>query len=344
MQVSETLSELDLAYVAGLFDGEGYIHFSYKRHCIKRGITTAYYLALGSTQSWIIEFLKTSFGGFTYDYEPGKYNENHKARWRMYIWRVAGRACFRTLRLLEPYLRLKKEHASLLLQHETVIGKSGPRTEDEKAVLRELMVRSKSFVFSNKGHCNPPNIMNEVPQDILVGSARMNPVNLAYVAGLFDGEGHIQFCFRNNYGQRNGQIAQFWICLGSTQRSIVSYLKGLFGGFIYDVEPSKYNPAHATRRHMYTWKVGGRVAFKTLGLLRPYLRIKKPHVDLLVPHEELICKIGARTEAEKQTLRNLTVTSKSYIFSGKGRSTPRHWRTQTRNSDPDVNFVMESVI
>jgi hypothetical protein len=98
--------KIDLAYAAGLFDGEGSIsihpYMSRGHGYFKLVVTVA------NTNAAIVEWLSTMFHGVT-SVQKRK-DETHKI---VYRWSMADRAAGRFLRLIYPYLKIKRLRAEL---------------------------------------------------------------------------------------------------------------------------------------------------------------------------------------------------------------------------------------
>lgn len=97
----------DLAYTAGIIDGEGCIGLH------KRGSRNGVYLSVsvGITDEWMCQWLKFAYGGGVYIY----YSKNPK--WKNHWeWSVAGKRALDFLKLIYPYLRLKKPQAEIAIK------------------------------------------------------------------------------------------------------------------------------------------------------------------------------------------------------------------------------------
>ena len=133
MQQPISISDIELAYIAGFFDGEGCIHYSFKKHWTDRPPNSLVWMQVSNTDQQVIDYLKGKFGGFIFR------QDNRDGRRVLYNWKITGRQTFVILRLLLPYLRTKHDKAQLILQHEELICK--PRqelTEMEKQILIAL--------------------------------------------------------------------------------------------------------------------------------------------------------------------------------------------------------------
>lgn len=104
------LPEIDKAYLAGLFDGEGSISVQKGKIDPKRK-TPRYklYVNLGMTDCWNPRYLQFIFGGMLRKRPPG---ERTRA---FYAWVAWGYQAEEALTQLYPYLTVKKEQAKLAL-------------------------------------------------------------------------------------------------------------------------------------------------------------------------------------------------------------------------------------
>lgn len=108
--------ETNIAYVAGLFDGEGYIDI-YKASTSKNSKSPSFMLRVIISQKdgSIMNWLETNFGGSVR-------MERRKENW-IYRWDIRSQAAKRFLILIMPYLKIKTEQAKLALEFEEVKGK-----------------------------------------------------------------------------------------------------------------------------------------------------------------------------------------------------------------------------
>ena len=91
--------------MAGIIDGEGCIGLT------PRGNNYALRVEVGITNEWLIQWLGFSFGG-SVSFKPSK-NKNWKPSWR---WAVVANEALEFLRLIYPYLRLKKPQAEVAIK------------------------------------------------------------------------------------------------------------------------------------------------------------------------------------------------------------------------------------
>ena len=94
---------------------------------------------------------------------------------------------------------------------------------------------------------------------------------LAYVAGLFDGEGCVNFT-------RSGQAKTLVVrsMIRNTDSGIVQYLKATFGGRI----EAAVHRDHPDWKPSFCWRLDGAAAVEFLNLIAPWVRIKQEQIFL----------------------------------------------------------------
>ena len=110
-------------------------------------------------------------------------------------------------------------------------------------------------------------------------------LKLAYLAGLFDGEGCVMI--RKAYG-RNSPI-KLSVMLGNTNRPLVEIFKSTFGGAIFVIH-RKDGDIRAT---VWQWTIVCRAAGQALEALLPYLIGKKQEAEIAIALQKRIsAKMG----------------------------------------------------
>lgn len=129
MAAETKLRDTDLAYIAGLFDGEGCINIgrnrSNRHHWLRIEITMA--------SEYIPTLLLNYFGGSFYDWEK---NLGKSQQLRLYSWQIRSRKAYTFLKTIYPYLRLKRAQADLafIFQEGFIYQGSKPLTDEVLAV------------------------------------------------------------------------------------------------------------------------------------------------------------------------------------------------------------------
>ena len=108
----------------------------------------------------------------------------------------------------------------------------------------------------------------------------IDELDLAYIAGFFDGEGTITIHHRNSLDKINW----YRVCasISNTDISLLEYLKDLFGGHI---STRIYG---GNRKDMYQWQVTSKDAVRFISVISPYLRQKSTQAEVSLEFEDTI--------------------------------------------------------
>jgi hypothetical protein len=112
--------------------------------------------------------------------------------------------------------------------------------------------------------------------------------DIAYAAGLFDGEGCIQICRRR--GTRKGTFTHWLeISIGNTCLAVLTWMKEKFGGRV------THNGERYTERNHRTWRwrASTSEAAAVLQLLLPFLQIKQGQAHLVIAFQQRVCSYKA---------------------------------------------------
>ena len=145
------LNKLQCAYLAGLIDGEGYIGIlKVKRGNKKIFHSTKEYFyqpvfKLAMTDREIIEYYYKSLGG---NFEIRKLSEK-KTNWKdCYTWTVRSAKCIEILKLIYPYMRVKKQEVDILNKfNKTNNGAGIPLTDNQWEVRDNLYQQLRDLHF-----------------------------------------------------------------------------------------------------------------------------------------------------------------------------------------------------
>src|SRR5258708_36540022 len=145
-----------------------------------------------------------------------------------------------------------------------------------------------------------------------------NAETLAYVAGLFDGEGSIVIgCSLKKADRRN---PAYWLQVGitNTDRELIDWLHNTFGGHISD---NSHGPSRKEQRPCWAWRIMSKEAKGFLIRILPYLRTKKQQALIAIEFQEhmtacastkaLTTQLVAVREAYRNKLRTLTLGNHS---------------------------------
>ncbi len=127
----QRMKAVDLAYMAGIVDGEGCIAID--RFTNKNLPSYCYRLKLRvtNTNHWLIEQLRFNFGG---NIKVIKAKGNAK---EAYEWYLAGESASICLKLLLPYLCIKRAQAELGIKFQSHKQGKGHHLIDKQRVLEE---------------------------------------------------------------------------------------------------------------------------------------------------------------------------------------------------------------
>ena len=140
------MTKTNLAYIAGLFDGEGSIHVAHQKaprvqnpnhrvHVLSINIT--------NTNKECIDFI---FNTFNFGYVQTKKisNSNHKT---LYIWSVRCLKAGKFLSVIFPYLIIKKEIAKIALEFQKRISKGNHQAYEDKSWQKEYCQKIRIVSF-----------------------------------------------------------------------------------------------------------------------------------------------------------------------------------------------------
>lgn len=108
------MNKIDLAYLGGLIDGEGYVGIKKAKAYRCQGRVTAAYHAriqVRMVDEGAIAFLAKTLGGWYYKEKPSC-NEGRP----LYCWQASDKNAEKCLKALFPYMRVKNRQAKLVLK------------------------------------------------------------------------------------------------------------------------------------------------------------------------------------------------------------------------------------
>ena len=104
----EDSSEVDDAYMAGFFDGEGCVTISRPRSRKNYQLE----VNVGNTSRDVLEWVQRNYGGRLHDMQGSR-----PARYKPYsVWQVSGVEATDFLRQVLPFLKVKREEAELAVK------------------------------------------------------------------------------------------------------------------------------------------------------------------------------------------------------------------------------------
>lgn len=137
----------------------------------------------------------------------------------------------------------------------------------------------------------------------------MKNTDLAYTAGIIDGEGCIHI--RKQWDKRYKGCYKYtmMVSLASTDEWLPRWLQLAWGGSVRLNDRSKDNPKW---KSAYQWQVASRIALLFLEAISPYLIIKKPQAEIAISFQKRQ-KVGGRRTPEEQSLKDAEVVRISYM-------------------------------
>lgn len=109
------MNDTDLAYAAGIIDGEGTILITHYKERPNRQAGYRVVVEVGMCDSAVPMWLYAKFGGRLKDYE--RPNIKHR---RVYRWNNADSKAVEFLRLILPYLKTKKAQAEIAIEYQEI--------------------------------------------------------------------------------------------------------------------------------------------------------------------------------------------------------------------------------
>ena len=139
-------------------------------------------------------------------------------------------------------------------------------------------------------------------------------VDLAYMAGILDGEGCI---YARAWQRPNGYHTHIVVSVQMSSDAVIKWISDTFGGEVYT---SKIPRGRA--QYLYTWRVNGRNVAAFLKAVLPYLQEKKKRAIVGIELSELIGKsnFGKLNSEQRSQRENLCARIKAWNQSGCGES------------------------
>lgn len=129
------IPDTTLAYLAGIFDGEGYV--SIERFARKRTQTVQHALHIGVSNTFmpVLDLFVSNFGCGTIGRMSG-------TQYACYQWRATGMDALRTLSTLYPFLMIKREQARIGMEFQMSLfnkpNQQAPVTEEDRSRREEM--------------------------------------------------------------------------------------------------------------------------------------------------------------------------------------------------------------
>lgn len=122
----------------------------------------------------------------------------------------------------------------------------------------------------------------------------MQDSDLAYVAGIIDGEGCVSLNINRRSDVTSGYVFVLKVSVAMTDKEVPEWLKATFGGSL-----STHLPAKTGYRIYYAWMLEAKQAANFLGVILPYLRVKTAQATLALEFQKLKSSGGYRRQSPK---------------------------------------------
>ena len=142
------VTQTDLAYLAGLIDGEGCFYIGYvqtRSKSIKRNYHCI--LKISNNCKEVLEWVHITFGGRTTVFN--KKRKDHTRNFITYDWYASGYLIRDLTVLILPYLKIKKAQAEIMIQMRNTFPESGSRGPVQPPA-DILAIRSKLCVLMHR--------------------------------------------------------------------------------------------------------------------------------------------------------------------------------------------------
>lgn len=113
-------------------------------------------------------------------------------------------------------------------------------------------------------------------------------VDLAYAAGLFDGEGSVGVSLRKQSGRSVTVTPSIKACIAMVDEDSIRWLSDKFGGHVDTTNKSK------TGRTIFRWTLHCRKAADFFEMILPYLKLKKERCEVAIQLARRTSSRGAK--------------------------------------------------
>jgi hypothetical protein len=113
----------------------------------------------------------------------------------------------------------------------------------------------------------------------------ISDVNAAYIAGLFDGEGHIQYKQYMKQRKNNEKPYLTWSVrmeVSMTHKSVLLLIHNLLG--VGTVTKRKNGKGSLGKKQQWRWRCQLRDAYYVCLLLQPYAHVKLEQINKIIKH------------------------------------------------------------
>jgi len=135
-------------YVAAFMDGEGCIRIKKQKYKTVHGYKPTYttYIVVANTNQLIINWIKDMFGGRIWC--QNRKNEKWKP---CYMWNISSTDAGNFLKMLLPYISLKREQALVCIEHQDFVDAKGYKRMNKEYMNQKLENREKIRILNKRG-------------------------------------------------------------------------------------------------------------------------------------------------------------------------------------------------
>ena len=142
------MTDVEIAYAAGLIDGEGYVGVTRTRtnkaaKGCRRGVSYRTMVTVSMTDMRALKFLQRVAGNGRFT-KIKKQKRSHRQAWRWTLW---SRQAANFLKLIRPYLVIKAEAADVCIAFQDAMRIGGYLSDEEWAFREECWRRTKELSY-----------------------------------------------------------------------------------------------------------------------------------------------------------------------------------------------------
>lgn len=140
-----------------------------------------------------------------------------------------------------------------------------------------------------------------------------DPVVLAYVAGILDGEGTIGISMTKPNQGRVSPSFKIYCAVVMTDPIVPYMLYGMFGGSIHTY-PGRQEKHKATTH----WRSSGKIAVKVCKCTLPYLKVKHQQAQLAIDFDKRIGNFTTRSMPPDELTERLRYVQQIHLLNKRG--------------------------
>jgi hypothetical protein len=254
--------EIDMAYAAGILDGDGSFSLLLHRSVTKSSWRSFYHpcIQLSNAFKGMSEWLHEKFDGSLRIKKPQQ--PHHKT---LYVWSLRSKEkCSNLIERIYPYLKLKGAQAKLMLDF--IKSDHFDMVAGERFNLK-MKDCNKEILFNPKGY-NTQSLVDS-----------KDPIFWSYFAGIMDTEGSFSFKKEKAHSGSVSKRYNPMIQLTMISSSCINYIRENYSGGSFCVPKAK----SVGKGYAYKMNLCGRNACLTfVKHILPYLKYKKDQASLIL--------------------------------------------------------------